>query len=71
MIRGNKNNGGITMTIRKVAGTTKYRVYSTTSHRNLGTYRTKAGAMQRETQVNFFKTLAKHPELRKKLQKYR
>lgn len=46
--------------IRKI-GRGKYRLYSRAKgpggkRRNLGTYRTKAGAKRRERQVNYFKT---------------
>lgn len=40
------------MTVRKVKG--GYRLVSGTG-RNLGTYRSRAGAIRREVQVNYFK----------------
>ena len=42
------------MTIRKI-GPKKWRLYSKSSGRNLGTYPTKEGAIKRERQVQFFK----------------
>ena len=43
------------MVIRKLSGQNKWRLTSKTSGRNLGTYPTRAGAVARERQVNFFK----------------
>jgi hypothetical protein len=45
--------------IRKLAGQNKWRLYSLKTGKNLGTYNTKAGAVNREKQVNFFKRLRK------------
>ena len=42
--------------IKKVKG--GYRVVSKTTGRNLGTSKTKEGAVKREKQVNYFKYLA-------------
>lgn len=39
--------------IRKIAG--KFRLVSKRTGRNLGTYKTKAGAIKRERQVQYFK----------------
>lgn len=48
--------------IRKISGG-RYRLYSRKKRRgrrrNLGTYRTRAGAMKRERQVRYFKHLRK------------
>lgn len=43
------------MVIRKVPGKRLWRLYSKVTHRNLGTYPTRAGAVRRERQVQFFK----------------
>jgi hypothetical protein len=43
--------------IKKVKG--GYRVVSKTTGKNLGTSKTKEGAVKREKQVNYFKYLAK------------
>ena len=45
------------MTIRKLSGQNKWRLYSEKG-RNLGTYSSKAGAVKRENQVNYFKSRA-------------
>jgi hypothetical protein len=41
--------------IRYIPALKRWRLYSKETHRNLGTYRTKAGAVQREKQVQWFK----------------
>ncbi len=41
------------MTIRKIKG--GYRLLSKTTGKNLGTYKTKAEALKRERQIQFFK----------------
>jgi hypothetical protein len=46
-------NESMDETIRKVKG--GYRLYSKNSEKNLGTYPTKAGAVKRERQVQYFK----------------
>jgi len=46
--------GGIGMTIKKIAE--GYRLESRTG-KNLGTYKTKAEALQRERQVQYFKKM--------------
>jgi hypothetical protein len=43
------------MVIRKLPGRRAYRLYSKETHRNLGTYPTRALAVARERQVEFFK----------------
>ena len=43
------------MVIRKLPGVRKWRLYSKTTGRNLGTYPTKAGAVKREQQIQWFK----------------
>jgi hypothetical protein len=43
------------MVIRKLPGKRQWRLTSKTSGRNLGTYPTRAGAVARERQVQFFK----------------
>lgn len=42
------------MTIRRIAGG-KFRVYARKSGRNMGTYRSRAGALERERQIEYFK----------------
>jgi hypothetical protein len=46
---------GLLMVIRKLPGENKWRLYSVKAGRNLGTYPTRAGAVNRERQVEFFK----------------
>jgi hypothetical protein len=48
----------VIMVIRKLPGQNKWRLVSEKSGRNLGTYPTKAQAIARERQVNFFKMRA-------------
>lgn len=47
----------------------KYVVLSETTGRSFGSYKTLAEAKKRLRQVEFFKRLSKHPEIRKKLRK--
>ena len=47
------------MVIRKLPGKRLWRLYSKETHRNLGTYSTRAGAVNREAQVEFFKRRAR------------
>lgn len=47
------------MVIRKLPGQRKWRLTSEKTGRNLGTYSTRAGAVARERQVNFFKYRSK------------
>jgi hypothetical protein len=42
--------------IRKL-GVGKWRLYSRTTFRNLGTYKTKKAAQKRERQINYFKAV--------------
>jgi hypothetical protein len=48
--------------IKKI-GPKKWRLYSKDGTRNLGTYPTKAGAIKRERQVQYFKHRAKFEQL--------
>jgi len=41
--------------IRKLPGQRKWRLYSEESHRNLGTFPSRAGAVKHEGQVMLFK----------------
>jgi hypothetical protein len=41
--------------IRKLKNKRLWRLYSKTSHRNLGTFSTKRKAMDREKQIQYFK----------------
>ena len=41
--------------IRKLPGVSKWRLYSKESHKNLGTFKSKAAAVKHEGQVQFFK----------------
>lgn len=45
--------------IRKLPWQNKYRLYSKSSGRTLGTFRTKAEATKREKQILFFKRFKK------------
>ena len=46
--------------IKKVGS--QYALYSRASHKRLGTFKSKAAALVREKQVNFFKYKSAHPE---------
>lgn len=45
--------------IRKFPGERKYGLYSTTSGRRLGVFQSKAAAVKREQQINYFKNVKK------------
>jgi hypothetical protein len=47
------------MTIRKLPNQQKWRLYSKASHKNLGTFGTRAAAVVHEQQVQFFKKRSK------------
>lgn len=47
------------MVIRKLPNKNKWRLYSSESHRNLGTFNSIKKALDREKQVNFFKHIGK------------
>ena len=53
--------------IKKIKG--KYVVMSETTGRSFGSYKTIAEAKHRLAQVEFFKHLAEHPDMRKVLRK--
>jgi len=53
--------------IKKKSG--RYVVLSEKTGRSFGSYRTLAEAKKRLAQVEFFKSLAKHPEIKWKLRK--
>jgi hypothetical protein len=42
----------------------KYQLQSKTTHKNLGTYSSKAAAQHREKQVNYFKNVKKSGTMR-------
>ena len=45
--------------IRKLPNQRKWRVYSKTTGRNLGTYSSRKKAEERERQINYFKHISK------------
>jgi len=45
----------LSQVIRKLPGQRKWRLYSSKTHKNLGTYHSKEKALAREKQVQFFK----------------
>lgn len=53
--------------IKKIEG--KYTVLSETTGRRMGTYKTLKEAKNRLRQIEFFKHLAKNPQLKRKLRK--
>lgn len=52
--------------IRKTRGKDEWTLYSKDGSKKLGTYKTKAGAVKREQQVNYFKNESKTAQRRPK-----
>jgi hypothetical protein len=49
----------LSQVIKKLPGQHKWRLYSKKTYRNLGTYDSRAAALKREREVQYFKHLRK------------